>query len=45
MHSKLRVFNLSISALISSHGTILQPKTSFKLSHTANILTSLSSPY
>lgn len=33
-----------ISALISLHGTILQHKTGFKLPHTTNILTRLSSP-
>lgn len=42
MHSKL---NLPISAFISLRGTILQPKTGFKLPHTANILISLSSLY
>lgn len=44
MHSKLRVFNLSIPTLISLCGNILQPKTGLKLSHTTNILISLSSP-
>lgn len=44
MHSKLGEFSIYFY-LIFFHGTILQPKTSFKLSYTANIFTSLSAPY